>query len=70
MRLNNTWEGLMSSRDWILNFKDTNKIRRAGGGGDASVLLFSSYRRKILLWAEAGPLINNQEKVATSLDTN
>lgn len=58
----------MLSRDWILNFKDTNKIRQAGGG-DASVLLLS-YRRKILLWAEAGPLINNQENVAASLDTN
>lgn len=59
----------MLSRDWILNFKDTNKIRQAGGG-DASVLLLSPYRRKILLWADAGPLINNQEKVAASLDTN
>lgn len=71
MRLNNTSKGLMLNRNWILNFKDTNNIQQAEGRA-------SSYVRPVLLFSQepytclckAGPVINNQEKVAACLDPN
>lgn len=61
----------MLNRDWILNFKDTNKTGQPGRGEPAltcaSALLLSLPNSCL---GEAARVIDNQEKVAAGLDTN